>query len=178
MLKLLRDSRLNLIWTLLRIWLGWQWLNAGLHKITDPKWIDGGLALKGYWAKAVGALPNSTPAIKYGWYQSFIEGLLNGGHYTWFSKLVIFGEIATGIALILGAATVFALITGAFMNLNFMLAGTASTNPVLYTAAILLLVAGAGAYYYGLDNLIIKFVLKKKNLLKRERADESATGIV
>lgn len=67
-------------------------------------------AFEGYWAKALGALPNSTPAIKYGWYKGFIQGLLDGGHYTWFAKVVVIGEILTGIALILGMATVFSLL--------------------------------------------------------------------
>ncbi|MCG0277102.1 MAG: DoxX family membrane protein [Thermanaeromonas sp.] len=158
MLSILRNPRLAPLWTLLRIWLGWQWLEAGLHKISDPKWMQGGEALKGFWAKAVGALPNTQPAIKYGWYKAFIQGLLDGGHYTWFSKLVVFGELLTGIALILGVATVFALAVGAFMNLNFMLAGTASTNPVLYTVAILLLLAGQAAYQYGIDRYLLPYI--------------------
>jgi len=158
MISLFRDERLSLVWTLIRVWLGWQWLEAGLHKIFDPKWMDGGIALKGYWAKAAGALPNNAPAIKYGWYQVFIEGLLNGGHYAWFAKLVVFGEILTGIALIAGSLTVVGLLAGAFMNLNYMLAGSASTNPVMYTAAILLLIAGPAAYKFGGDYFIIPFL--------------------
>ncbi|NLW07940.1 MAG: DoxX family membrane protein [Clostridia bacterium] len=157
MLSLWRSQRLSILWTILRIWLGWQWLQAGLHKITDPAWMAGGSALKGYWAKAVGALPGTTPAIKYGWYEAFIRFLLDGGHYTWFAKLVAFGEVSTGIALICGALTVVALLAGAFMNLNFMLAGSASTNPVLYTVAIILLVAGSSASYYGVDRLVSQY---------------------
>lgn len=158
MIKILQNKNLSIVWTLLRIWLGWQWLEAGLNKIGDPKWMESGIALKGYWAKALGAVPNSTPAIKYGWYQSFIQGLHDGGHYTWFAKMVVFGEVLTGIALILGAATVFSLLAGAFMNLNYMLAGSASSNPVMYTAAILLLVAGAAAYRYGVDRYLLHYL--------------------
>lgn len=158
MLSFLQNKRLSVIWTVLRIWLGWQWLEAGLHKISDPNWVVTGVALKGYWAKAIGALPNSTPAIKYGWFQSFIQGLHDGGHYTWFAKLVAYGELLVGIALMLGIASVFALAMGAFMNLNYMLAGSASSNPVLYTAAILLLVAGPAAYYYGIDHYLLKYI--------------------
>lgn len=157
MLGILRNKRLSMAWALLRIWLGWQWLEAGLHKIHDPNWMVTGLALKGYWAKALGALPNSTPAIKYGWYKVFIQGLADGGHYTWFAKLVVLGEILTGVALILGAATVVALAAGAFMNLNYMLAGSTSSNPVMYTIAILLLVAGMAAYNYGIDRYLIRY---------------------
>ncbi|QGP91988.1 hypothetical protein MGLY_13370 [Neomoorella glycerini] len=168
MRNFLRDRRLSIVWTLLRIWLGWQWLEAGLHKFSDPKWMQTGEALKGFWAKAVGALPGTTSAIKYGWYEAFIRSLLNGGHYTWFAKLVVAGEILTGIALILGAATVFSLCISAFMNLNFMLAGSASTNPVLYTVAIILLVAGSSAYYYGIDRLALNYWQRNKEKVTGE----------
>lgn len=160
MLGILQNKRFSVIWALLRIWLGWQWLQAGLHKINDPNWMVTGVALKGYWAKALGLLPNSTPTIKYGSYKVFIQGLLDGGHYTWFAKLVVVGEILTGIALILGAATVVALLAGAFMNLNYMLAGSTSSNPVMYTVAILLLIAGMAAYYYGMDRFISYYYKK------------------
>ncbi|GFN23079.1 DoxX family membrane protein [Thermanaeromonas sp. C210] len=161
----LRSKALAPLLTVLRIWLGWEWLQAGWHKLSDPRWMRGGEALQGFWARAVGALPESQPAIKYGWYKAFIQGLLDGGHYSWFAKLVVLGEILTGLALILGAATVFALFVGAFMNLNFMLAGTASTNPVMYTVAILLLVAGPAAYQYGLDRLLLPYL---QRVLRRE----------
>jgi len=130
--------------------------------------MESGVALKGFWSKAVGALPGTTPTIKYGWYETFIRSLLDGGHYTWFARLVVAGEVLTGIALILGAATVFALVIGAFMNLNFMLAGTASTNPVLYTVAIILLVAGSSAYYYGIDRLAFSYWRRYKEKVTGE----------
>lgn len=157
MLSIIRSNRLSIVWTLLRIWIGWQWLEAGLKKVSDPKWMDSGVALKGYWAKALGIVPNSAPTIKYGWYQGFIQALHDGGHNVWFAKIVVFGEILTGAALILGTATVFSLLVGAFMNMNYMLAGSTSSNPVMYTAAIILLIAGPAAYYYGVDRYLINF---------------------
>ncbi|MDN5325308.1 MAG: thiosulfate dehydrogenase (quinone) large subunit [Moorella sp. (in: firmicutes)] len=160
MLNLLRDRRLSILWTVVRIWLGWQWLQAGLHKLADPKWMETGVALKGYWTKAVG-----TPGlIHYSWYKAFLSGLLNSGSHTWFAKLVAVGEFLTGLALILGVLTVFSLVVAAFMNFNYMLAGTTSTNPVLYTLAIILLLAGSAAYYYGLDRVILHY-------LRRDRKD-------
>lgn len=46
------------------------------------------------------------------------------------------------------------------MNLNYMLAGSSSSNPVMYTVAILLLVAGAAAYHYGIDRYLIHYYKK------------------
>jgi len=144
------------IWLLARLYLGRQWLQAGWHKITDPAWMNGGTALQGFWAKAVAVPdPPAKPAITYGWYRNFLTALLEGGHYTWFAKLVAVGEIVIGTALLLGVLTGFAAFAGAFMNFNFMLAGSASTNPVLFTLAVLILMAWKVAGYWGLDRYLL-----------------------
>lgn len=152
MIRFLRRESLAPLWTIIRIWLGWQWLTAGWHKINDPAWIKSGVALKGFWANAV-----SASVIHYGWYKSFIQGMLKTNQYTWFGKLVAYGEFLVGIALIIGIATVFALVIGAFLNLNYMLAGSTSTNPILYTLSFILLIAGFAAYKYGVDYLYVKY---------------------
>ena len=41
------------LWLPLRIWFGLQWIQAAEHKITDPAWVQTGLALKGFWLNAV-----------------------------------------------------------------------------------------------------------------------------
>jgi thiosulfate dehydrogenase [quinone] large subunit len=45
----------------------------------------------------------------------------------------------------------FGALAGTFMNLNFMLAGSASTNPVLLLLGFLLVLAWKTAGYIGLD---------------------------
>lgn len=52
-----------------------------------------------------------------GWYAAFLENisLPNAGVFTF---LVAWGELLVGIGLILGAATISALLAGAFMHLN------------------------------------------------------------
>ena len=64
-------------------------------------------------------------------------------------KVVAFGETAVGIGLIIAA------VGGAFMNLNFMLAGSASTNPVLLLLGFLLVLAWKTAGYIGLDRVLL-----------------------
>ena len=56
--KLLGDSRAGWIWLLPRLWLGYQWLEASAHKLTNPAWMQTGDALKGFW---VGALTARVP---------------------------------------------------------------------------------------------------------------------
>jgi len=70
-------------------------------------------------------------------------------------KLVAFGETAVGVGLILGAFVGIAAVAGAFMNMNFMLAGSASSNPVLLILAIVLILAWKTAGYIGLDRFLL-----------------------
>src|SRR5437764_2623890 len=72
-----------------------------------------------------------------------------------FGKLIAFGETAVGLGLILGAFVGIAAVAGSFMNLNFMLAGSASTNPVLLLLAILLILAWKTAGYIGFDRVLL-----------------------
>src|SRR5690606_26948252 len=113
-------------WLGIRLFLGLDWLVAGYHKITDPQWMSGA-SLAAYWERAVAIPEQGRPAITYDWYREFLSGLLAGGHQSWFAPLVAWGETLVGIALILGIFVGIAAFFGAFMNMNFMLAGSAST---------------------------------------------------
>jgi thiosulfate dehydrogenase [quinone] large subunit len=135
--------------------VGWAWLSSGWGKFNDPKWLESGVALQAFWERAVAIPETGRAPITYDWYRTFLETLLAGGHYTWFAKVVLFGEMAIGLALILGAFTGIAAFFGGFMNFNFMMAGTASTNPVLFVLAVLLVLAWKTAGYYGLDRWLL-----------------------
>lgn len=152
---LFSEVRFAWLWAILRIYLGWQWLTSGWHKVHNPAWVKTGEALRAYWQNAVRIPEQGKPPITYDWYRSFIQALLDGGHHTWFAKLVVYGEIIMGVALILGILTGFAAFAGAFANMNFMLAGTASTNPVLFTISILLILAWKVAGYWGVDHWLL-----------------------
>ena len=155
---LFANRRAGLFWLPIRLFLGFSWLTSGLGKALAPEggWLDGGSALAGYWDRAV-AIPDAParPLISYDWYREFLTILLDGGHEEWFAWLVVFGEIAVGIGLIVGALTGIAAFFGALMNMSFLLAGSASTNPVLFTAAIGLMLAWRVAGWYGLDRWLL-----------------------
>jgi thiosulfate dehydrogenase [quinone] large subunit len=152
---LFSNTRAGLFWLPIRLFVGFAWLDAGWHKLTGEGWIDGGSALAGYWTNAVQIPEQGRPPITYEWYRDFINMLLTGGHETWFAWLITFGEIAIGVALIAGALTGVAAFFGAFMNMSFLLAGSASSNPVLFTMAIGLILAWRVAGYYGLDRYLL-----------------------
>jgi len=144
------------VWVAVRTYVGYEWIVADWHKIGDPAWVSSGEALKGFWVRAI-AIPAAParPLISYDWYRSFIEMLLSGDHYTWFAPVVAYGELLVGVALVLGAFVGIAAFFGALMNFNFMLAGSASTNPVLFLGAIFLMLAWKTAGYWGLDRWLL-----------------------
>ena len=147
------DTRFALVWLVARLWLGYQWLAAAEHKITDPKWMQTGEALKGFWTGAVATSPK--PVIYFDWYRQFLQFMIDTQAYVWFAKLVVAGETLVGICLVLGAFTGVAAFIGGFMNWNFMMAGTSSSNPFLFTVAVLLILAWKTAGYYGLDRYLL-----------------------
>jgi len=130
--KLLTDPRAGWLWLFIRLWLGWQWISSVLPKLSNPKWYETGEALKGFWLNAVKIPEQGRPSIAFDWYRSFIQFMLDTQSYTWFAKLVVAGELLIGVALIIGAFTGIAAFFGGFMNWNFMMAGSASTNPLLF----------------------------------------------
>jgi thiosulfate dehydrogenase [quinone] large subunit len=144
------------LWLIVRVYVGYTWLTSGLGKLGNPAWTQTGLALKGFWQNAVAVpQPPARPPIAFEWYRAFIQSLLDGGHYVWFAKLIIAGELLVGVALILGAFVGIAAFFGAFMNWNFMMAGTASINPVLFTLSIFLILAWKTAGWWGLDRWLL-----------------------
>lgn len=148
---LFSDTRAGWIWLVLRIWLGWQWLSSGWGKFNNPAWMENGAALQSYWANAVRIPEQGRPAITFDWYRSFLQFLIDANAAPWFAKLIVFGEILVGIALIVGLLTGIAAFLGSVMNFNFLLAGSASTNPVMFAIAVFLVMAWKVAGYYGLD---------------------------
>lgn len=154
------DTRLAPVWLGVRLYVGYQWLEAGWGKLTNPAgvWVGdkAGAALTGFvngaLTKAAGERPDVT-----GWYADFLRGVVLPNAKL-FAYLVTFGEILVGIALILGLFTGIAAFFGGFMNANFLLAGTISTNPILFIPATWLVLAWRVAGYWGLDRWALPLV--------------------
>jgi thiosulfate dehydrogenase [quinone] large subunit len=168
------DTRLAWLWLPLRLFLGWEWLEAGLHKYHDPGWYETGSALQKFWERALQMSPK--PVIAVDWYRSFIQYLLDSGAYTWFSKVVVLSELVIGVALVLGAFTAVAAFFGGFMNWNFIMAGSASTNGLLFAVATWLVLAWRTAGWIGLDRWLLpavgtpwkpgRFFVKRENVIE------------
>lgn len=154
---LFNNTRWSWLWLILRLYLGYTWLSSGLGKLANPGWTQTGQALQGFWERAV-AIPEAParPMIAFDWYRSFLQTMLDAQAYTWFSKLIVAGELLIGIALILGAFVGVAAFLGAFLNWNFMMAGTASINPLMFILTILLIMAWKTAGWLGLDRWLLR----------------------
>jgi thiosulfate dehydrogenase [quinone] large subunit len=158
---LFSNTRAGLLWLPIRIFLGFSWLEAGLHKLfpagkaIGAGWLDGGTALQGFWKSAVAIPDTGSPKIAFEWYRDFLNFMLSNDAFVWFAFLIVFGEIAVGLGLLSGTLTGVAAFFGALMNMSFLLAGSASSNPVLFTFAIGLILAWRVAGYYGIDRYLL-----------------------
>jgi thiosulfate dehydrogenase [quinone] large subunit len=154
---LLGNTFLAVLWMPLRFFVGQEWLAAGEHKLRDSAWMDGGTALKGFWTGAV-AVPTeegARPKITYDWFRDFLTYMLDHEWYTWFAKVVAVGEFLVGLGLVVGALVGIAAFFGTVLNFNFMLAGTTSTNPVLFALTVFLVLGWKVAGWIGLDRYLL-----------------------
>jgi len=152
---LFQDTRLSPLWLIIRVYVGWTWLNSGWGKIQNPAWMDTGQAILGFWKSAVAVPAQGSPRITFDWFRNFLQLLIDTESHVWFGKLIAIGETSVGVALILGAFVGIAAFFGATMNFSFLLAGTTSTNPVLFLFAVLLMLAWKTAGYIGLDRFLL-----------------------
>jgi thiosulfate dehydrogenase [quinone] large subunit len=150
------DTRLAWLWLPIRIYLGYTWLQSGWGKFQNPRWIESGEALRDFWVNGVKIDPR--PVIAVEWYRGFIQWMLDVEAYTWFAKIVVAGELLVGIALVLGAFTGVAAFTGGFLNWNFVMAGTASTNALLFAISTWLVLAWKTAGWIGLDRYLLSML--------------------
>jgi thiosulfate dehydrogenase [quinone] large subunit len=151
------QARFAWLWLPVRVYLGIQWLSSGWGKLRSPAWMGSGKALAGFWAHAVYAPVGGTQGVVYyGWYHAFLQFALTHHWALWFGKLIACSEAAVGLLLLLGAFTGLAALSGAFLNFNYLLAGSASANPVLCALAILLLLSWRISGLVGLDFWLLR----------------------
>lgn len=149
------------LWLIIRVYLGWQWLYAGYEKMISPVWFgsDAGLALTGFINGALAKTSGLHPDVQM-WYASFLQSVVLP-HVTAWSNAVTVGEILIGVGLIIGLFTYLAAFFGFFMNINFLLAGTVSVNPIWLVLALLIMVAHKVAGLWGLDRFAQPYLHNK-----------------
>jgi len=160
------DTRMAWLWLIVRLYVGYEWLSAGWEKLTGYSlfgevqkggaWVfagHDGVAMKGFVMSALAQSSGAHPAVQ-GWYAWFLQNLVLPNAVA-FSYIITFGEVLIALGLIFGCLTGIAAFFGIFMNLNFMLAGAVSINPVIGTLAIFLVLAWRIGGYLGLDRYVL-----------------------
>ncbi len=153
-----RDKKMSTFWLIVRVYVGWEWLYAGYEKIINPAWVGAaaGPAITGFVNGALAKTVGEHPSVSM-WYAWFLQHAVLPFAPAW-SYAIAYGELLVGLGLIVGLFTGVAAFFGFFMNINYLFAGTVSTNPILLVLALLIMMARKIAGYIGLD-----YFLKKRN---------------
>jgi len=152
---LFADTRIAWVWLIVRCYVGWEWLTAGWEKVRSSTWVgsQAGSALQGFLNGALAKAAGAHPDVQ-SWYAAFLHGVVIPNAAI-FSYVVAFGELLVGIALILGIFTGIAAFFGSFMNMNYLMAGAVSTNPILFFLSLFLILAWRVAGWIGLDRFLL-----------------------
>jgi thiosulfate dehydrogenase (quinone) large subunit len=155
LVKFLRENTISAaLFAALRIFLGYQWMTAGFHKIT------GGFDASGFLKGAIANPVKGPDGVVYGGWVSFLESFAIPNSDL-FNVLVPWGEFLVGLGLILGCLTTAAAFFGVVMNFAFMFSGTISHNPTDIIMGVLIMVAGYNAGKFGLDHFVVPFFRKR-----------------
>lgn len=146
------------LYLVFRVYLGWQWLTSGWGKVQNPAWVgeNAGTAVSGYLRGAIARSQGDSPTVSV-WYAWIVEHIFLPVAPL-FSYMVAFGEVLVGIALIVGLLTGLAAFFGGTMNVAFMLAGTLSSNPLMFVIATWMVLGWRIAGWYGLDRWVLPLV--------------------
>ena len=149
------DVRLAWIWLIVRLYVGWTWLQAGWGKVQSGAWTGSkaGTALAGFVNGALAETTGAHPNVQ-GWDGWFLQNVVLSHVVVW-SYVISFGETLVGLALILGIFTGIAAFFGSFMNMNYLMAGAVSVNPYLLILEILLMLAWKTAGWLGVDRFLL-----------------------
>ncbi|NMP21650.1 hypothetical protein [Sulfobacillus harzensis] len=153
MVNALRHPYVKPVWAILRIGLGYIWLNAALEKLgAFPVYVGAkaGTAVTGYLQGALAQSSGAHAQVTAEW--AWLVHVLFLPTAGFWSIVVTFGELACGIGLILGVFTGTALIGALVMNLAYMLSGSATVNPAMFTLEVIMLAIGPAVAYWGLDH--------------------------
>jgi thiosulfate dehydrogenase [quinone] large subunit len=144
------------MWFIVRMDVGAEWFLAGWAKIASPLWQAKGTALQGFVAGALAHSKGTNPAVQ-GWYAWFLQHIVLP-HVGLFSILVSWGELLVGLGILLGGLTGIAAGFGVLMNLNYLLAGTVSVNPILGMLGLFLCFAWRVCGWFGLDRVLLPMI--------------------
>lgn len=179
---LFSSSQAAAVWLVARLWLGWEWVQAGWGKVFGGditwrfwQWNDPGFSLTGdanvgwirssadtgvgdsvagFAQRGITGAEGPHPDVAYSWYVSFLEWIRDSAH-PWLGPLVAIGELVIGVLLLVGLFTGLAAFLGAVLNFSFVFAGSAGVNPAMILVSGLLILAWRNAGWWGLDRKLL-----------------------
>ena len=109
------------LWTIVRIYLGWQWLTSGWGKVTGGGWVgaEAGGAVRGFLGRALTLAQGERPSVS-AWYAWLIEHVFLPNAVV-MSHFVAIGEVLVGLALIAGFLTGASAFFGGLMKTSMLL---------------------------------------------------------
>lgn len=163
-------------WLVVRLYVGYSWITAGWGKINNDAWVgeNAGTAIKGFMGGVLAKAEEGKDVTS--WYATFVENVVIPNAKV-FSYMVAFGEVLIGLGLIVGLLTGIAAFCGGLMNVSFLLAGTVSSNPVLFILATWLVLAWKNAGWYGLDRWALPLLGTPWSGKKKKEEDASETTV-
>jgi thiosulfate dehydrogenase (quinone) large subunit len=166
---LYRSKGAALLWLVVRLWLGYEWLSAGYQKLWGSEkagfWTGGGAGVKGFATAGVAGSATGKSGASYGWWAGFLHNFVIP-NASWIAKVVTLSELAIGVLLILGLFTGAAAFAGIGLNVVYMFSGSAGVNPAYAILSIFLILAWRNAGYFGLDRFALPMV---SDLFHRDR---------
>ena len=172
---LFRSKAAGILWLVARLWLGYEWLNAGYQKLWGSEnavfWNGGGAAVKGFATAGITGSAGGKTGASYGWWAGFLHNFVLPNS-SWIAKVITLSELAVGVLLILGLFTGAAAIVGVGMNMIYMFSGSAGVNPAYALVAVFLILAWRNAGYFGADRFALPMV---RNLFHHSTRGQRAT---
>ncbi len=158
---LFRSKAAGVVWLVARLWLGYEWLNAGYQKLWGSEkaafWYGGGAGVKGFSTAGVAGSATGKGGASYGWWAGFLHNFVIP-NASWIAKLVTLSELVIGALLILGLFTGAAAFLGIGLNVIYMFSGSAGVNPAFALVSLFLILAWRNAGYFGLDRYALPAV--------------------
>lgn len=154
------------LWLVARLWLAYQFLDAGSAKLFGDSQAafvgaKAGAGVKGFLLGATSAkMTSGSHAAVLPLFQWFAQNLFIPAA-TPLGYLVAFGEFLVGLAMLVGIFTRFAAFWAVVLNLMFLLAGSAGLNPYMLTIDMAILLSGTTAGLIGLDYFVMPLLKKE-----------------
>ncbi len=155
---LFQSTAASVLWLVVRLWVGWQWFDAGAHALSDANAGDASRrALLDYWAATLRVAPSDRLGPVDDWLRGVMQAMLNLRVESWVAGAIAAGELALGLALLLGAFTGIVAAAGLLLELfAHLLTGGNSTTIVTIPLAILLILGWKNAGYLGFDRYLLR----------------------